>query len=84
MNSTNAVDVRIHDVSPELSSFAEILKEISNTKTAEINTFTSAPKKYIYILYAIFVPDKNHIFVHQKGKKKRRAIFDSSSLNLIL
>ena len=61
MNSTNAVDVRIHDVSPELSSFAEILKEISNIKTAEINTFTSAPKKYIYLLYAIFVPNKHLI-----------------------
>jgi hypothetical protein len=84
MNSTNAVDVRIHDVSPELSSSAEILKEISNTKTAEINTFTSAPKKYIYILYAIFMPYKYQIFAHQKGKKKRRAMFNSSSLNLIL
>ena len=84
MNSTNAVDVRIHDVSPELSSFAEILKEISNMNSVEINTFTSAPKKYIYLLYAIFVPDKHLIYAHQKGKKKRRAIFDSSSLYLIL
>ena len=56
MNKTKAVDVSIHDVSPELSSSAEILKEISNIKTAEINTYTSAPKKNIYILYAIFMP----------------------------
>ena len=64
MNKTKAVDVSIHDVSPELSSSAEILKEISNMNSVEINTFTSAPKKYIYLLYAIFVPDKHDIFAH--------------------
>ena len=83
MNSTNAVDVSIHDVSPELSSSAEILKEISNTNSVEIKTFTIAPKEYIY-LYAIFMPYKYLIYAHQKGKKKRRAIFYNSSLNLIL
>jgi len=67
MNKTKAVEVSIHDVSPELSSSAEILKEISNMNSVEINTFTSAPKKYIYLLHAILVPDKHLIFAHQKG-----------------
>tara|TARA_B100000579_G_scaffold11758_1_gene8662 strand:+ start:79 stop:327 length:249 start_codon:yes stop_codon:yes gene_type:complete len=75
MNSTKAVDVRIHDVSPELSSSAEILKEISNTKTAEINTFTSAPKKNIYIFYMQSLCHINIRYLHIKRAKKREELY---------
>ena len=74
MNRTNAVDVSIHDVSPELSSSAEILNEISNTNSVEINIFTSAPKIHIYN-YMQSLCHINNIYLLINCAKKREELY---------